>query len=188
MQRHLPEVLTREYRAVAKADVDALVSELKQTLSQQIAAAFILRPGEALQPTRCEFSVSSNRRIGEEAETVNVMVAHTCQGVAYNQWELTEKATKVFKAQENPGSHYMLVGAVQVSVISVSPFVVRCHGLKVFRLTESYLHELASAIAGDTPMQARAYLLRSGMITQATVTQDLPKDPDYIRFQVMIET
>jgi hypothetical protein len=176
----------RDYRAVAKVDVDALAFELKQTLSKQIAAAFVLRPGEALQPTHCVFSVSSTRRIGEKADTVTVTVAHTCQGVAYNQQELTQKVTDVFKAQENPGPHYILVGAVQVSVISVSPFVVRCRGLWAFHLTESYLHDLATRIAGDTPNQAKAYLLHTGVIIQATVTQDLPKDPDYIRFQVFV--
>jgi hypothetical protein len=176
----------RDYRAVAKADVDALASELKQALSQQIAAAFLLRPGEALQTSNCLFSVSSNHRIGDEADTVKVTVAHTCQGVAYDQQELTQKATDVFKARETPGPHYMLVGAVQASVISVSPFVVQCRGLWAYILTQSYQHDLASAIAGATPAQARAYLLRSGVITQVTVTQDLPKDSDYIRFQVII--
>ncbi len=176
----------RDYRVVAKADIDAMASELKQVLSQQIAAAFILRPGEALQTSNCIFSVSSNHRIGDEADTVKVTVEHTCQGVAYDQQELARKATDVFKMRETPGPHYMLVGAVQASIISVSPLVVRCRGLWAYILTQSYQHDLASAIAGDTPAQARAYLLRSGVITQATVTQDLPKDPDYIRFQVII--
>ena len=113
----------RNYRIVAKADVDALASELKQVLSQQIAAAFILRQGEALQTSNCMFSISSNHRIGEEAGMVKVTVAHTCQGVAYDQQELARKATDVFKMRENPGPHYMLVGAVQVRVINASPLL-----------------------------------------------------------------
>jgi len=176
----------RDYKAVATVDVDTLASELKQALSQQIAATFLLRPGEALQTSNCTFSVSSNHRIGDEARTVKVMVAHTCQGVAYDQQELARKATEVFKARETPGPHYMLVGPVQASIISVSPLIVRCHGLLAYVLTQTYQHDMASAIAGDTPVQARAYLLRSGVITRAIVTQDLPKDPDYIRFQIMV--
>jgi len=176
----------RYYRAVAKVDVDTPVSELKHMLSQQIAAAFLLRPGEALQKSNCMFGVSSNHRIGDEADTVKLTVAHTCQGVAYDQQALARESTDFFKMRGNPGPHFMLVGAVQASIISVSPLFVRCHGLWAYILKQSYQRNLASAIAGDTPVQARAYLLRSGVITRAAVTQDLPKDPDYIRFQVII--
>jgi hypothetical protein len=176
----------RDYRAVAKVDVDTLVSELKQVLFQQLAAAFLLRPGEALQTSNCTFGVSSNHRVGDEADTVKVTVAHTCQGVAYDQQALAREATDVFKVRGNPGPHFMLVGDVQVSIISISPLIVRCRGLWAYILTQPYQHDQAAAIAGDSSAQARAYLLRSEVITRATVTQDLPEDPDYIRFQVMI--
>ena len=95
----------RDYRAVAKVDVDTPVSELKHMLSQQIAATFLLHPGEALQTSNCTFSVSLNHRIGDEADMVKVTEGHTCQGVAYDQQELARKAMDVFKARKIPGPH-----------------------------------------------------------------------------------
>jgi len=176
----------RDYQAVAKADIDTLNLRLKRNLSRGIWQAFSLRPSEILQLTACVFKESSNHKVGEEADTVEVKAANTCQGVAYNEGELLEKATATFRARTGPGSHYMLTGSVQVSIINIAPFVVRCKGIWAYILTHSYQRELASKIAGDTPEQAKAFLLHTGVISYARVAQNIPKDPDHVRFVVFI--
>ena len=80
----------------------------------------------------------------------------------------------------------MLEGDIEINITSVLPFTVSLRGLWVYHLSQDYEQFLAQQIAGDTPEQARTYLLQTGFITQATVTQNLPKDPDHIRFLVLV--
>ncbi len=177
---------TRDYQAVAKADLDTLNLQLKRTLSLGMQQAFALHPGEILQFTACVFKASSSHQVGEEAATVEVKAANTCQGVAYNEDELLEKATATFRAMTGPGPRFALAGNIQVRVIGLVPFVVRCKGIWAYIITESYQRELAAKIAGDTPEQAKAFLLHTGVLNYARVTQNIPKDPEHVRFVVFI--
>lgn len=176
----------RDYQAVAQTDIDSLTSKLKQVLSQQIQRAFTLRPGEALHTTTCILKASSYHQAGEEAKTVIVEVVNNCEAVAYNQTEVTQKATETYITEDNPGMLYRLVGSVQVRVLSVSPFTVGCSGTWAYLLTQGYQRYHATRFAGDTPEQAKRYLLNTGFIGQVMIAQNLPKDADYIRFRVFV--
>ncbi len=175
----------RDYQAVAQSDLDSLTSKLQQILTQQIPQAFVLRSGEALDITTCIFKATPNHQPGDEAREATVNSSKTCEGIAYNQNELERSATAAFNAT-TPGRNYLLEGDVQVNVTSVSPFTVSLRGLWVYYLSQDYEQFLAQQIAGDTPEQAKKYLLQTGFITQATVTKTLPKDPDHIHFLVLV--
>jgi hypothetical protein len=79
------------------------------------------------------------------------------------------------------------LGDVQVRVIGVSPLTVSCRGLWAYELSQDYEQFLAEKIAGDSPEQARKYLLQTGFLTHATVPEKLPLDPAHIHFQVYID-
>lgn len=175
----------RDYQAVARTDISTLTSQLKQALSPDIQRLFPLLPGEVIQSADCVFKASPNHQVGEEAGTVTIEGMNICKGVAYNIGELLKKATDDLEARSNPGPHYERVGTVQLSIISLSPFVVRSKGTWVYILTRARQRELAAKIAGDTPEQARVYLLHTGIISQAIVPQNIPKDSSYIGFEVL---
>jgi len=68
---------------------------------------------------------------------------------------------------------------------SVAPLTATITGTWVFHLDTAYKRFLAEQIAGDSPAQARAYLLQTGVIAAVSLDQPLPKAPDYIRFTIL---
>jgi hypothetical protein len=176
----------RDYQAVAQPDIQSLTLALKSTLSQQMPLAFVLRPGEAVQPTHCMFSTTPDHWAGAEAHTVTVQATETCAGIAYNSDQLSQQASALFTQQTSPGANYQLVGEVQVQLVSVAPLTVSCRGLWAYTLSQDYEQFLAEQIAGDSPQQAQKYLLQTGLLTRAMVSQKLPQDPAHIHFQVLI--
>ena len=172
----------RTYRAVAKRDLDTVTATLKQRLTQAIPQAFSVQAGEALYLTYCVFTASPNHQEGVEAQTVTVKAKETCDAVAYNVQQLQQRATTALTAQTSPGAHYLLLGTVTPTLTSVAPMTVTIHGLWVYNLSQSYEQFLASHIAGDSPQQARTYLLHTGCIVRVNVTRQLPKDPQHIKF------
>lgn len=177
----------RDYQAVAAADISTLTGRLRESLNQQMPRAFSVRPGETLWLTGCTFKFSPNHQVGEEAQSLTVQGAETCQGLAYNTGEASRKALAAFTALAHPGPSYEMLGALQTTVVSVTPFLARCHATWVYHLTGDDERSLAAHIAGDSPRKATVYLLRTGFIRRAAVTANLPRDPDYIHFRVMVE-
>jgi hypothetical protein len=176
----------RDFQAVAQADIDRLTSALKAALSQQIPQAFVLHPGETVQPTHCTFTATPNHQTGEEAQSVTLRATETCAGVAYNSEQMSQQATTLFTEQTAPGANYQLIGEVQVQLVSVAPLTVSCRGLWAYALSQDYEQFLAQQVAGDNPQQARKYLLHTGFLSRATVPDTLPQDPAHIHFQVFI--
>ena len=176
----------RDYPAVSQYDQDQLTVRLRDALAQAIPQAFPLALGEQVFPTDCTFKVSPNHQIGAEATALTITAGETCTGIAYNSQQLTQRATALFTQQATPGTHYQLVGEVQVRVIGVSPLTVSCRGLWAYALPQDYEQFLAEKIAGDSPQQAQQYLLQTGFLTRATVPKKLPPDPAHIHFQVYI--
>lgn len=117
----------RDYQAVALADISTLTSRLKESLNGQIPRAFSADPGEAVRSTGCTFKSSPNHQTGEEAQAVTVKGTETCQGLAYNTGEVSRKAFEAFTTLANPGPSYEMLGAVQTTVVSATPFLVQCH-------------------------------------------------------------
>ncbi len=175
----------RDYQAVAQSDVDSLNATLQQQLTQALPHLFFLRSGEALQTTNCTFKATPNHQPGAEAIEVTVKSTRTCQGIAYNKDKLERTATAAFNATR-PGTNYQLVGSVQTSIVNLFPFIAQVSGTWVYLLSQDYEQFLAEKIAGDTPEQAKKYLLQTGFITRATVPAPLPKDPGHITFQILI--
>jgi Baseplate J-like protein len=176
----------RDFPAVAQPDIDRLTSTLKGALSQRMPQSFVLRHGEAVQPTSCTFKSIPNHRVGDEAQMVMLQVTETCTGIAYNSEQLSQRATTLFTQQTDPGAHYQLVGEVQTQLVSVTPLTVACRGWWVYILSQDYEQFLAERIAGDSPQQAKKYLLQTGFLIHATVLEQLPLDPAHIHFQVFI--
>ena len=176
----------RDYQAVAQSDLDTLTAQLQQQLTQALPHLFLLRSGEELQTTNCMFRDTPNHQIGEEAREVTVKASETCEAIAYNQDELTKRAIAAFH-MTSPGVNYELVGNVTTNIVNFSPLTVSLHGLWVYHVSQDDEQFFAEHVQGDTPAQARAYLLKTGFVSHVTITptQNLP-DPYHIKFQVLI--
>ncbi len=176
----------RDYKAVAKHDLDTLTAQLQQQLDQAMPQAFTLRSGEALQTTHCTTHITPDHGIGEEAQAVTVNTSKTCGAIAYNQDELTKKAAIVFNATRS-GTKYELAGTVRTTVMSISPLTVRLSGQWEYAFSQDYEQYLAQQIQGDTPAEARAYLFKTGLVSRVTITptQSLP-DYYHIKFLILI--
>jgi hypothetical protein len=174
----------RSYQAVAPGDIDRLTTTLQATLAQEMPHAFTVAPGESVYPTQCISTVTPDHRAGEEAGSATVHVTSTCQGKAYSSQELARQSTAAF-THIRPAPQYHFMGSVQTTLVSVSPLSVTIHGIWAYTFSPQYEQDLAQHIQGDTPAQARKYLLHTGVIVQANVPYTLPASM-YIQFVVLV--
>lgn len=176
----------RDYKAVAKTDLDTLTSNLQQQLTQAMPQAFGIAQGEALQTTHCTTHITADHGNGDEAQTVTVKASKTCSAIAYNHAELNRKATIVFNTMR-PGHQYELVGHMRTTVMNVSPLIVRVSGQWEYAISSDDEQFLAQQIQGDTPAEARAYLFRTVKVSRVSITptQTLP-DYYHIKFLILI--
>ena len=174
----------RSYRAVARNDIGRLTATLRATLTQALPHSFLLAPGESVYPAHCVSTVTSDYHPGDEASTVTVHVAYTCQGRAYKSQELAHRAEAAF-TKTRPAPHYHLMESVQTALHSISPLSVTLQGTWVYTFSTEYEQYLAEHIQGETPAQARTYLLKTGVISQANAPGTLPASM-YIQFVVLV--
>ena len=174
----------RTFRAVAARDLTTLTATVNDAVTQGFPNAFPVRAGEAALPTHCTAKATPTHQVGEEAHSVTLTIAKTCAAVTYNQDQLTRAATAAFSSTR-PGVKYRLVGTVQTSVTSVTPLTVTLSGKWAYTFSPDYQDFLAEHIQGDTPAQARAFLLNTGVISYASVPNTLAS-ADYIDFLVLV--
>lgn len=175
----------KDYKAVAAQDLTALTETVNNTVTRAFTSAFPLQQGEVALPTQCHTVTTANHQIGDEAQSVTLTASKTCSAVAYNSQQLTRQATAAF-TQTKPGAKYHIIGSVLTTVRSVSPFSVTIKGSWSFTFSQDYEQLLAQQIAGDTPAQARKVLLRTGVISSASVPSTLPPEATYINFLVLV--
>jgi hypothetical protein len=175
---------TRDYQAVALQDLLKLTSTLNTTLTQAFTTAFPLQQGEQAIPTNCHSTTKSNHQVGEEAQSVTLTAAKTCSAVAYHRDALTRAATAAF-TQTRPAANYHIVGSVETTLKSVTPLTVALSGKWAYTFSQDYEQLLAQRIAGDSPAKARASLLKTGVISYASIPNTLPAAM-YINFLVLV--
>ncbi len=174
----------RDFQAVAKNDLVSLTSTLRSDLFKQIPQAFRLRKGETVLPTTCTYTATPDYATGDEASSITAKASETCKGIAYSQDDLKKQATTAFTTTR-PGTQYQLVSTIQTSIETVSPFTVQIKGLWAYIFTKDYEQRLAEQIQGDSPKQAKAILLATGVISQVSIPNTLPPVM-YINFLVLV--
>lgn len=174
----------RDYTAVVKRDLSSLTTTVKQTVTQAFTTAFIVRQGEEAIPTTCHTTATPDHQIGDEARSVTLTIVKTCSAVAYNRQQLDRLATAAF-TQTRPTATYHMVGSVQTTLQSVSPFIVALSGKWAYTFSQDYEQLLAQGIQGESPAKANAYLLKTGVISYASIPATLPS-AEYITFLVLV--
>ncbi len=194
---------TREYTYVTREDIDNAASTLKAALAHSEVAALAaqLTSGEALVPPTCTSTVSSDRQPGEETTAVGVTVSEQCMAVAYESVALQERAISILtaKAQQQLGTHYSLIGAIQVSALQAmitdqrrgrASIAVTVDGTWTYQFSQQELQWIKQLIAGETQQQAIRVLLGLPGIQQATIegigeSQHLPKESSRIQIRML---
>lgn len=184
----------RDYAVVTRADIDNVASNLAATLVQgeRAALAAQLSTGEALVTPACKPEVTPDHQPGAEAAAVTVTVSEQCTAIAYESDALRHGATQVFiqQAAHLLGTHYSLIGAIQVNVVNAALFdkkqgiatiAVHVEGIWAYQFSQDELEKIKKRIAGDTLPQARHTLLSLPGIRRVAIdgmgeNQRLPKD------------
>ena len=115
---------------------------------------------------------------------MTLTMTRTCSAVAYDQSQLTHAATAAF-TRTRPAATYHVVGRIQTIVRSVSPLTVALSGKWAYTFSPDYQDFLAEHIQGESPAQARSFLLRTGVICYASIPAKLPAAM-YINFVVLV--
>jgi hypothetical protein len=176
----------RTYRAVAAQDLQTVTTTVNGTLTRAFTTAFPLQPGEAALPTACQTTTTFTHQRGDEAPSVTLTISKTCSAVVYHTQQVESLATAAL-TRTKPAAAYHLVGNVQATVQSISPLTVTISGTWAYTFSPDYEQVLAEHIAGDSPAQARAYLLGTRVISSASIPGTLPPDAMYINFVVLVE-
>ncbi len=162
----------RDFKAVAKSDIENTAGQLKNTLSQGTQGALTgeLKQGEELQMLHCNPTISSDHQTGEEASQVKVTMSETCSGIAYNGDALREKVTELLYRQvvKKLGSGYSLlnnpdVSIIQATVNSIPPTVslsFKAQSAWVYAVSSGEQKHIKNMIAGKSKDEA-ALLLAS---------------------------
>jgi len=193
----------RDYTVVTRADRDNVVSSLTATLgqSEQAALSAQLAPGEALATPACKPEVTPDHQPGAEAASVTVTVSVHCTAVAYESVVLQERATSILttKAQQQLGTHYSLIGAVQVSALQAmitdqkrgrASIAVTVDGTWTYQFSQQELWRIKQLVVGKTQQQAIRILLGLPGIQRATIegigeNQRLPKERSHIQIRML---
>jgi Baseplate J-like protein len=174
----------RTYHAVAPQDLTALTSTVNETISQAFTTVFPVQHGEEAVPTDCHTITTTNHQEGQEARSLTLGVSKTCSAVTYSSKELNYQAMAAF-TQTKPAATYHIVGSVQTTLKSVIPLSVTISGKWAYTFSQDYEQLLAQGIQGESPARAKAYLLKAGVISYASVPATLPS-AEYINFLVLV--
>ncbi len=189
----------RDYTVVTREDIDQGVASLTTTLIQSEHAAFTaqLATHEALATPPCTRTVTADHQAGAEAARVTVTVSQQCTAIAYEAVVLRKRATQ--ELAQRVGTHYSLVGAVQVSVLhariidqrrEVASTTVHIEGTWIYQFSQQELQRIKQLLAGKTPTQAAHILLGLPGIQRAAIagigeSRSLPKDSSCIQVHIL---
>ncbi|SRR5260221_6233557 len=160
----------RDFKAVAKSDIDLTASQLKSTLIQGTQGVLQgeLKQGEELQMLQCSPTVTPDHQIGQEAISVKVTATETCSGIAYNGDALQSKVTELLNSQaiKKLGESYSMLENPQISIIqatvnSTPPTVslsFKAQSAWVYALTGAEQKHIKELIAGKSKDEALSLL------------------------------
>ena len=122
-------------------------------------------------------------------------------GIAYDAVALQKKATQVLMRElaQRRGTHYSLVGVVQVSVLhariidqrrEVANMTANIEGMWMYQFSQQQIRWIKRLIAGKTPPQAVRILLGLPGIQRVTIegisaNRSLPKDSSHMLVRML---
>jgi hypothetical protein len=193
----------RDFQIVTRQDQDSTAALLQQKVTASMNAALQeqLLPGQALQTIPCSPTTTTDPAVGAEATQVRITVAESCTAIAYNNQELTNRATRLLltQATRTLGPGYMLVGNVQVTLTqatahptssAVSLFFTG-QSTWVYTLTNRMQQQIKALVAGKPRLTALRLLARLPGLHQVSISgipdnQLLPDDLTHLHVLLVV--
>lgn len=191
----------RDYQAVAKEDIDAVVNtltsqfqqRLQETLSVQVPTTETL-----ITPVSCHTGIQTSEPIGAEARQVSVTVSQTCQPTSFNTDAMQRQAESILtqKAYKTLGNGYTLLGDVAIHInktVAKDQRVLIAVSSSGTWARQYHLQHLAILISGKSQKDAQKILLQQQgvehiqMQVSGTKHDFIPTNPVQIHFQVIYE-
>ncbi len=192
------------YTVVQQDDITAASAPL--ILQQKQAGLAVLHsqihPDEQLAgDITCTPSIQSDVPAGGRASQVQVSVKTTCRGEVYPRAEAQRKASALWSSQvlSAHGAAYR-AGQIQIEAGKVTStdvakgtltLTLPVRGVVFYQLDRTVLQRSLAQIAGKSPKEAQALLLRIAGVSRVTITgtnQSLPTDPTHITLTVSTPT
>ncbi len=185
----------RDFQAVTQSDIDSAVTPLKTSLTQSVQSALQaqLRQGEALAPSPCTPTISSDHKAGDEATQVSVAVTDSCTGYAYLSQDVQAQATHILTAavRQQLGDGYTATGDPQVTITGASAsgsllrLAIKAQGTMAYQFGQAQLQSIKNHIAGMDKAEVAAWLARQPGVKAVSIDVStgttLPQTPDAIR-------
>ncbi len=188
----------KDFRVVTQADITSASVPLKVKVSANMTAALKgqLMPGQALQPTPCTPTMTTDHHAGDAAATVQVAVAESCTAIAYDTMALQTQAMQLLTVQaaKTLGTGYTRYGNITATVTKAIMqqhsvlLSFTCQGIWVYQINEAQLQALVS---GKPRLEALQLLAQLPGIQRASISgiadnQPLPDDVTHIHLLIVL--
>jgi hypothetical protein len=193
----------RDYRVVARQDVEAVAGPQSTALTQaaQTSLQGEIRPNEQLaSPAQCHPAQHTDHPIGSEATHVTITLTVTCQAEVYDAQAVQQLASAALgeQARTTLGTGYSVQGVIKTSVTQIATteaahgtlsLLVSAQGTWSYQFSTVEIARLSRQIAGLSRQEAIHLLKHSTHIQAISIAETwnattIPTDP--ARIQVMV--
>lgn len=178
----------RNFQVVTQEDISMAATTLKANVSASTSAALEGQrmPGQALQPTPCTPTITTNHRPGDEATNVTVSVSQTCSAVFYNSQELTTQAIArlTSQARHTLAAGYSRYGTLRLTVTqarATQHTVILSYIAQATYVYQINQTRIQALVSGKPRLEALQLLSHMAGIKKVTISgisdnQELPTD------------
>jgi hypothetical protein len=193
----------RDYRVVARQDVEAVAGPQSIALTQAAQASLQgeIRPNEQLaSPAQCHPAQHTDHPIGSEATHVTITLTVTCQAEVYDAQAVQQRASAALgeQARTTLGTGYSVQGVIKTSVTQIATteaahgtlsLLVSAQGTWSYQFSTVEIARLSRQIAGLSRQEAIHLLKHNPHIQAISIAETwnattIPSDP--ARIQVMV--
>ncbi len=181
----------RDFQAVAKSDVDTIVSNLSAQVDHTMVlslASLVANDETMVIPVPCTTHTLSNHPVGAAAPTVTVTVTQTCTPLVYKTGEFLAKASNTL-AEAAPG------GTIRLGEITTHISKTALQGQMLLLTVKAsgnfgYHYNsqaLAKSVAGKSQQEVSQLLLQLPGVERVQVQGTIPGQPERIHVVVIYQ-
>ncbi len=194
----------QSYVFVQQSDINIAAGRLEASLASTSQAAVksqIKTDEQTYGSIRCSSSISSSQNAGARVPNIAVSGTENCSAEVYSTQEAQALAVQLLRMDVTTliGASYVITGDVTAQVSTqpkqINPqgmlsINIAANGTASYQITTTEEDAFAKLIAGKSPADAPALLLKQTGVALATInisgnsTVKLPTDPDQITFEV----
>ncbi len=181
----------RDFQAVAKSDVDTMVSNLSAQVDHAMVlslASLVANDETMVIPVPCTTHTLSNHPVGAEAATVMVNVTQICNPLAYKTSEFLAKASSILAGAAPGGTTRLgeITTHISKAVLQEQALLLTINASGIF----GYHYDgqaLAKSVAGKSQQETGRFLLQLPGVERVQIRGTLPGQADRIHVVVIYQ-